>query len=222
MKQVLILAEGQTEETFLKEVLAPELLHHEVALSITLLKTKRLVNSTDFKGGATSYGQIRRDLLLLLQGKKKQQVTTMLDFYGLPQDTPGLADLPNGDCYAKVSHVERLVEADIGNPLLKVFLTLHEFEAFAFVDPMLILQFLPGEDAAIAKLSAIRANHESPEHINQGSTTAPSKRIKAILKKYKKNFHGPLITQELGVARIANECRHFQEWLHWLQRQGEI
>jgi hypothetical protein len=217
MTQVLVLAEGQTEETFLKEVVAPYLHPFGVSLAITVLKTKRVVNAPDFKGGISSYSQLQRDLRLLLANKHSFPVTTMIDFYGLPSESPGIKDMPVGDCYTKVAHVERNIEKDFNDRRLHVYLELHEFEAFAFVDPKLLLQLYPSEEAAIKKLSAVRAAHETPEHINLGAETAPSKRIVKELKRYKKAIDGPSLAVELGVDMLCRSCKHFGEWIAWLK-----
>jgi hypothetical protein len=217
MKKILVLAEGQTEETFIKEVLAPSLLP-DISLSVTILKTKRLVDAPDSRGGhGGSYEKIRHDLLLLLQGKKDIWVTSMIDYYGLPGDTPGLKNRPAGDCYQQVNHVEREIENDINNRLLKVHLTLHEFEAYAFVDAKLLLHLFPDARRAVRDLEAIRQQYDSPEHINLGRETAPSKRILAHLPAYRKTLHGPLLTSELTIDGVAASCPHFKEWVDWLR-----
>ncbi len=220
MKQVLVLAEGQTEETFLKEVVDPYLHPFGVTLSVTLLKTKRVLNAPDFRGGIVSYAQLQRDLRLLLRDRHSFPVTTMIDFYGLPSETPGAAALPRGDCYAKVMHVERSIEADFNDRRLHVYLELHEFEAFAFVNPKLLLQLYPTEHVAVSKLSKVSADHESPEHINLGEETAPSKRIVKEIKRYRKAIDGPSLAVELGVEVLCQKCKHFAEWIDWLKSLG--
>jgi len=220
MTEVLILAEGQTEETFLRDVLRPYLHDFGVTISVTLLKTKILANAPDFKGGASHWGQIERDLNNLLKRKKQAVVTTMLDFYGLPKDTPGISSMPTSDCYASVSHVEAEMENSIGNRLLKVYLALHEFEAFIFVNPEIVLELYPDKKSVVEKLKKIAAEHESPEHINLGKETAPSKRIRKILPSYRKVGDGVLLVNELGIDQIAENCKHFHAWVDWMKSQA--
>lgn len=90
MTRLLILVEGQSEEVFAKRTLAPHLAAFGVYASVTVLRTKRIMSGGAFRGGVTSYAKIRQNLLELL-GDRNARVTTLLDFYGLPEDFPGRA-----------------------------------------------------------------------------------------------------------------------------------
>lgn len=214
MTRVLVLVEGQTEETFVKEVLAPYLAPRNVYPQYTILKTQREVNRPDFKGGVISYRQIRGDVLRLLNDTAAAAVTTMLDYYGLPRDFPGRIDLPAADGYTRVTHLEAAFAADIGSRRFIPFLTLHEFEALMFADPDAIAGEFP---SARAELHAIRNAFNTPEEINDDPGAAPSKRLKDLLADaYQKTLHGPLITMTIGIETIRRECRHFNEWVERL------
>jgi len=106
MKKVLILVEGQTEETVVRDVLSPYLANRGAYLEPIILKTKREKWGTTFKGGIRSFDQVRRDLLPLLGDTSVAAVTTLIDYYGLPQDFPGMGSRPASDPYARVRHVE--------------------------------------------------------------------------------------------------------------------
>lgn len=67
MKKILILAEGQTEETFVKNILAPHLWSKEIFCIPKLATTKRVKSGADFKGGIVSYEKLKRDIRHLLQ-----------------------------------------------------------------------------------------------------------------------------------------------------------
>lgn len=43
----------------------------------------------------------------------------------------------------------------------------------------------------------IKAAFDTPEHINNGLKTAPSKRILSLLPEYRKTLHGPLIAEDI-------------------------
>jgi hypothetical protein len=94
MKRVLMLVEGQTEETFVKELLAPHLWALGVAPIPTLAVTKRVKSGPNFKGGLVSYGQARNQVVRLLGDKDAAAVTTMFDLNGLPDDFPGYPTRP--------------------------------------------------------------------------------------------------------------------------------
>lgn len=89
MKKVLILVEGQSEETFVKRVLSPHLLNLEVLIVPTIISTKRVKSGPSFKGGIPSYAKVRKELKRLLGDSSAALVTTMVDFYGLPGSFPG-------------------------------------------------------------------------------------------------------------------------------------
>jgi hypothetical protein len=78
---------------------------------------------------------VKRDLQRLLADTGAERITTMLDYYGLPDDFPGLANRPSGNCYQRVEHVERAFQGDIAHPRFLPYLALHEFEALLFTDP---------------------------------------------------------------------------------------
>src|SRR2546423_13361295 len=106
VKRVLILVEGQTEERFIKDVLAPSFYERQVFLFPTLLVTKRVKDGANFKGGVTNYGKFKADVRRLLQNSGGALVTTLLDYYGLPGDFPGMGTRPKGSPLLRVTHVE--------------------------------------------------------------------------------------------------------------------
>jgi hypothetical protein len=217
MKRVLILVEGQTEETFIREVLAPHLLARNVALTPTILATRRVKSGGHFKGGATSYTKVKGDLHRLLADTGAERITTMLDYYGLPDDFPGLTDRPTGTCYQRVEHVERAFQGDIAHPRFLPYLALHEFEALLFTDPARCAWIFSDAPGAIESMKAIRARVASPEEINEGPTTAPSKRILQAFPSYQKTLHGPLATIEYGLVPLRAACPHFHAWVSALE-----
>src|SRR5258707_1398247 len=92
MKRILILVEGQTEETFVRDVLAPHLLKFGVALEYTIVKTKKVLDGPDYAGGLFNYRRFRDDIFALLGDSNALAVTTLIDFYGFP---PKFSRRPN-------------------------------------------------------------------------------------------------------------------------------
>jgi len=135
MSRVLALVEGQTEETFIREVLGPALAASGVFVTPKLLTTKRLSAGGHFKGGGSSYAQIRGDLVRLLHDSGAAGVTTMLDLYGLPSDFPRPHDLGAAKGRELAVRLEAALSLDLQEPRLIPYLSVHEFEAFAFVAP---------------------------------------------------------------------------------------
>jgi hypothetical protein len=217
MKRVLILVEGQTEETFVRDVLAPHFLARGVALIPKLLVTKRVKSGGHFKGGVVSYAQVKGDLHRLLADTGAERITTMLDYYGLPDDFPGLANRPPGTGYQRVEHVERAFQADLSHPRFLPYLALHEFEALLFTDPARCDWIFSDAPGTIESMKAIRASVASPEEINEGPVTAPSKRLLGLFPGYQKTLHGPMAAAAQGLAPLREACPHFNQWVSALE-----
>lgn len=212
MKRLLIYVEGQTEETFVRDVLAPHLWKLEIHPEPTLARTKRTKSGQTFKGGMTSYERAKRDILRLLNDSDAVAVTTMLDYYHLPGDFPGKASLPAGSCFDRVRRLEESLRRDFADPRFVPFLTLHEFEALLFSDAGQIESAFP--DSPIkGRLLAEGQMFATPEEINEGVATHPAARILKYAPGYRKPLHGPLIAKRIGLAIIRSTCQHFNEWL---------
>ncbi|MCB1196173.1 DUF4276 family protein [bacterium] len=82
MRVVKFLVEGQTEESFVKSVLSPYLLQFDISIAPILTGKNKM-------GGVQKYGGLKRDLKILLGESQKNIITTMIDFYHLPDDFPG-------------------------------------------------------------------------------------------------------------------------------------
>lgn len=217
MKRVLVYVEGQTEETFVRDVLAPYLAQKcSIYLIPTLARTKRTKAGQTFKGGIVSYGQVKRDILNLLGDSNASLVTTMMDYYGLPDDFPGKDTLPVGTPYDRVHHLEESFGKDIGHRCFLPFLVLHEFEAFVLVEPPHLIRALPQYETNLPALEENIGNLP-PEEVNEGSTTHPAARIRQYFPGYQKRLHGPLIIQQLGLDTIRSRCPHFDGWLHQIE-----
>lgn len=83
-KKIIILVEGQTEERFAKGILAPYLLTKKIVLAVTILNTKTVKDGANFKGGIINYDKVKNDLTRLFHDSSAKLVTTMFDYYGLP------------------------------------------------------------------------------------------------------------------------------------------
>ena len=72
--------------------------------------------------------------------------------------------------------------------------------------------------AEIQRLVKTAAKLGSPELIDDGSTTAPSKRIAAAIPDYaeRKASAGPIVAAKIGLPALQSRCRHFGQWLQRL------
>ena len=216
MKRVLISVEGQTEETFIRDMLRDYLYQFNIVLIPTIVTTKIVKSGPNFKGGLTSYQRVKRDIQNLLTDSNAVAVTTFYDLYGLPTDFPGYDTRPLQP-YAKVNHLESAFAQEINHPRFKPYLQLHEFETFLFVAPNTTSQMLGLGTSEVNELNQIRSRFSNPEEINDNSHTAPSKRLQSIYNAYEKALDGPIVTLELGLSQLRQACRHFDEWVTWLE-----
>lgn len=209
MKKILILVEGQTEEQFVKNILNSTFDSKGVFLTPIIVTTKTVKNGPNFKGGVNSYIVIKKDTKRLLRDSSAVAVTTMFDFYGLPGDFPHWNC--NGSCYDKVSAAEQAFFKDINDRKFIPYLQLHEFEGLLFSSPKIISDTF--DRAKKSVLESIRNGVSSPEEINHGLETHPSKRLLKLFPNYKKPLHGSIIAKRTGLNLIQQSCPHFNSWI---------
>jgi hypothetical protein len=220
--RVLLLVEGQTEEAFVNHVLRPHLEPLGVfAERASLLRTKELPEGQPYKGGVTTYRQMARDARRLLQDSNAY-VTTLIDYYGLPADFPGLDDakaLP--DLMARVAALEASFTHDINHPRFHPFLAVHEFEAWIFAASAAAEEHLSVSGLA-AELEMMAAAAGGAERVNDDPATHPSARLACAVsrlgaRRYGKVADGPDIVAKAGLAIVRGACPHFANWLGWLE-----
>src|ERR1043166_6819115 len=181
MKRGLVLVEGQTEARFIHDCLAPYLLARGLMLeNPTIVTTKRVVGGAHFKGGVRRYSHVKRDLERLLRDTNAAVITTIFDYYALPIDFPGMRNRPAGSPKDRVEHVEAAWATTMADRRFIPHLALHEFEAWVYADPSRLEPWMFDDDAAIvAAIAKTAAAHQTPEDIDDGPQTAPSKRLLA-------------------------------------------
>jgi hypothetical protein len=202
--------EGQTEESFVNDLLAPVLATENVFSEVHCVTTGRHHGQV-FRGGFVNYEHLARDLVLWMKQDQNEDswFTTMIDLFRSPFVFPGKNTLLSGwSARDRIRHLETAMLTDIsarlgGLPIssrLIPYIQLHEFEAILFSDPNAFFEAFPGDKAAVGKLVAIKQSFQSPEDINDGPTTAPSKRILSILSDFQKNVGGIIIAQRIGLS----------------------
>jgi len=137
MTRVYVVVEGPTEESFVRDVLAPVLWSRQVYL------TPILLGSPGHPGGNTKYSRVKKDVMVLLKQDQTAYCSTMLDLYRLGRGFPGMPLSPNLPGLDKVIRIEQAVKADIvaHGPDLRPevrflpYLQLHEYEGLLFSDP---------------------------------------------------------------------------------------
>ena len=96
------------------------------------------------------------------------------------------------------------------------FVMFHEFEALLFSDCRAFAEAI-GRPSLSAPFREIRDEFSSPEEINDSQTTAPSKRIAALLSGYSKIRRAELAAPAVGLDAMRSECPHFAGWLERLE-----
>lgn len=212
MRVVKCLVEGQTEEGFVKSVLYPHLLQFNIYL-------KPILTGKNKQGGVQTYGGVKRDLRNLLCTSQNNIITTMIDFYHLPHDFPGYNSMPNSDCYAKVKYLEDAWKTEVNQPNFIPYFQLHEFEALLFSSIDDIHNRFSDQNK-LADLQNITSQFSNPEEINEGQNTSPAKRLKSLYREYQKPLDGATISNKIGLQKMRDKCRHFNEWLTALENLG--
>ncbi|NTV46234.1 MAG: DUF4276 family protein [Chlorobiales bacterium] len=219
MNRVLVSVEGQTEETFVREVLRQHLWQRNVDIQPVIIATSRVKMGNKFKGGTSTYIKVRNEVLQLLRDTNAVAVTTLYDLYQFPTDLPGYITHAAWTGRTKATHIEQAFQRDLGSPRFRPQLQVHEFEAFLFVNPERTASLFPERDRA-DEIRMIRQAFPTPEDINDSPMTAPSKRIQALYPRYDKPLYGTLAVLEVGLDALRADCPHFGEWLGWLEGLG--
>lgn len=202
MTRLAISVEGHTEEEFVKESLAAHLEPRGIyATPVLIGRARRRVQG----GGNVSIDRLASEMRYL-RGSF-DAVTSLVDFYGFG----GKRTMSPNELIQAISRRTGRLNDETVFPYVQV----HEFEGllFSHVDAF---ETVFG-DAPVASLNSIRFAFGTPEDINDGKETAPSKRIGRLIQSYRKSLHGPLLAGEIGLERIRSECPRFDRWLYRLE-----
>lgn len=138
MTRLKVVVEGQTEEAFIKRVLAPHLQDREVYATPIVVAASRTREGKNYLGGGGSFGKALRTIRDTLRNDRDAYCTTMFDYYGLPPDYPGLsADdcPPPSRLDERIEWLENRLAQEVGDtPRFLPYLQVHEFEALLFAD----------------------------------------------------------------------------------------
>ena len=220
MIRLHVIAEGQTEQNFVKRILAPHLaLLNITAFARCVLTSKDKGAAKEYRGGVPNYGKAKNDIQTWLREDRrgKDYFTTMFDLYGLPKDFPGYSEAnTKTDPYEKIKILENCMAENIRDSRFIPYIQLHEFEALILAAPQqLDWEYLEHDRQIKALLSMV--GKQNPELINDGPETAPSKRILKEIPAYNKATAGPAVAEKIGLPTLRAKCPHFNEWLSKLE-----
>jgi hypothetical protein len=223
MSRIILVVEGQTEQAVVREVIAPVLANKGVFV------TAALVGKPGHKGGIRPFPQVRKDIVRLLRQESNTRIGTFFDLYALPSDWPGMKEAQTSKGLAKALAIEAAMSEEVNAAMGSNFrrerfipyIQPYEIEALLFADPNCMANAF--ENAALAAhfASILEQFGNDCEMIDDGPTTAPSKRIQEVYPRYQKgkglNAHAPLILTDIGIERLRNSCRHFGSWYGTLE-----
>lgn len=226
MARLLIHVEGETEETFVNEALAPHLYRY----GYTNVGARLVGNARqrDRRGGIRAWSAVRKDIVQHLREDPAALATTMVDYYALPQSGdrawPGRAEAGTQPFPRKALTVQSALIEDMRNEMGEQFnprrfvpyVMMHEFEGLLFSDCERFGKGI-GRPDLVTHFQTIRNQFSSPEEINDSPQTAPSKRVEALVPGYEKPLLGTLAVLEIGLEPIRRECPHFNDWLSCLE-----
>lgn len=214
--RIYAVVEGACEERFLKVVVGEHL--RTLGISLIPMKVRR---GSGARGGGSSWQPWRQHISRLLKEQKSPEVrvTTMLDLYAIPKDTPGWTTPGSATGPQRANAMLQATAEDLSDWRFAPYIQVHEFETFLFVDLDELGRQAPDEmdPKAIAKIQE-ETKDLAPEEINDGLMTAPSKRITSCAPGFRKTIHGLQTVQSIGLPRLRAACPRFDAWLTRLEQ----
>ena len=215
-----VTVEGQTEETFVRRVLAPYLGLLSVGAYVRCVTTRRK-KGIKYRGGMIPYPRVKKEMERWMKEDRGDDArfSTMFDLYQLPTDFPGYEEASrSGDPYEKVKLLEGSLAKDMGDSRFIPYIQLHEFEALLLSDPKKLDSQFDDSDA-VERITMLVSQFSSPELIDDGMETSPSKRIATEIPAYAsvKRSAGPLVAERIGLQTMRAKCCHFGEWIRKLE-----
>lgn len=211
MRRLYIIVEGQTEQEFVSQTLAPYFQSQDIYNITPIL----IHTSKTGKGGFVNYEHLKNDVTRLLSSEKDIIVSTFVDFFRIPTSVPKYEDSMrlNSD-NDKVESLEQAMFESISDTRFIPYIQLHEFEALLFSSNKGFEGYC--EEHVHKQTKLIVDDYENPEDINSSPETAPSKRLLKINPDYDKVLEGNLIALEVGINSMLDRCPRFREWVEIL------
>uniref|UniRef100_UPI004057C918 DUF4276 family protein n=1 Tax=Candidatus Electronema sp. TaxID=2698783 RepID=UPI004057C918 len=222
--EVVIIAEGPAEQTFVRDILAPNMAMKGIFLHASL------IGKSGHKGGDIRFERAKSYIGNFLKQRPDIYVSTMLDYFRIDSDWPGKEQVSrqvkSGAVLSAAKKAELLEEAtrqkvvesfggNNANRRFIPYISMHEFEALLFSNPVVLAKELSVDPKIIQK---ILAECGSPEEINDRPETAPSKRIAVLTNGYRKIAMGKTIAESIGIPVMRRNCPHFDQWLTTIEQ----
>ncbi len=225
MNEIETIVEGQTEQAFVRDLLAAHLGSCGLAIWAVLSGRARR------QGGVRKWESARNDIIRSLKGGR--YCTTMFDFYAMPQDWPGRMEAAQLPWDQRGDHVEAAILKDVAEHMREGFnptqfipyVQVHEFEALVFSDVYKLGEVCAPVAGPFASPTSLASQFQEvlqaagdAEAINDGYDTCPSRQIMSLARGYRKALHGPIAAQRMGLEVLRSKCRHFAAWVAKLEK----
>ncbi len=189
---IIIIVEGQTEQTFIRDVLSPELAQKNLYLYPVL------IGKPGHKGGNIDFERAKTDIGNFLKQRNSTYITTMFDYYGIDRKWPEnekILQIIESGSHLTSNRKAQILESETYQEIISAFpdyntesrfipyFEMHEFEALLFSDPAILAKKIGIE---ISQINQIMNEFNNPEEINDNPDTAPSKRLMALKRGYRK------------------------------------
>lgn len=214
MKRLIIVCEGQTEHEFCKDVLYDSLKNNFDTLDFPLVKHSG--------GGIVPWRKLKEQIIRHLQ-ESNSFVTTFIDYYGIPDDfcfPQWKSSKQIAGIFDRIKFLEDAMLQDLPENVRYRFIPyiqIHEFEALLFSNIDVFKDNFDEDSIKFAQLQDAVNSFPSPEHINNGRATAPSKRLQRAVPDYNKVIFGNCIAIDIGLETMRKKCQHFNQWLEKLE-----
>jgi hypothetical protein len=219
--RLYIIVEGQTEESFCKKLLIPHLAGFNVFARVSIVQTRDKQSGAVRGKGGGHWKTWRTHIVTLLTQQFQDDVrfTTMFDVYGLPLSFPGIQESRrHHDPGQRIRALEESLTSDLDDRRLIPYLQRYEFETLVLAGLDHFESTL--ESDSLRGLKKLRAEIDGLplEDINDGASTAPSKRLLRHIPTYIKRTDGPSITEAVGLEALRKACPKFDEWILTLEK----
>lgn len=209
MSIINITVEGLSEQKFCNDLLSQYLYVHA---GHNVLASRVTTNSRkNARGGSVNWAKLNHHLDSWMKSTPGQHHTTMFDLYALDTTMPGYNTSLTG--VNKAHAIEAAMSTAINSRYFIPYIQVHEFEALLFSAPETMNKWLSPGTQSDLQFEQVMAGYSTPEDINEGVETAPSKRIIAMHNKYEKVDDGFIIASEIGIDRMRQCCPHFNAWV---------
>lgn len=215
MRELIIIAEGYTEEEFIKNSVRPYFQQQEI-YTVTPI---RVTSSPGHKGGLPkgSYNKLENDAKRYLRQMDDVIVTTLIDYYHMPADFPEYTEaMQIHNVTGRIKHLEEAMYRSVNHDRFIPYIQMHEFEALLFAKMDGFNELPDITPSQLTKLKNTIEAHDTPEKINDGENTSPSKRLITIIPNYQKKLFGSYIPLVNGFDSILSSCPRFHAWIDTL------